>query len=88
MESPYVDEVRAYVRRGGFYELKAKEHEPLRKAWKAGDTFYDAEGIDGEIETIKLAEVECVMFCTAESQEAARISRKAVKAYEEQEWNP
>jgi hypothetical protein len=86
MECPYGDETRCYVRRGGYYQLKPEQLESLLKAWKSGETFYDAQGIDGEIETIKLAEVEAVMFCSAESQEAARVKRKAVSAYEEQEW--
>lgn len=64
------------------------EHNPILKAWKAGDTFYSAQGIDGEIETLKLAEVEAIMYFSAEKQERARIQRNAVRAYEEQEWTP
>lgn len=48
-----------------------------RTAWENGKTFYTGQTTDGDEVTIKLAEVEAVMFSTVASQEMSLERRKA-----------
>lgn len=84
--SPYVDCVRAYTRGNGvFYAFDAGLHATLLFAWKGGQTFFTGTSIDGDEITIKLAEVESVMYCTSASLETAFARLRAEEKASERE---
>lgn len=68
---------KAYVRNNvGFYSFVPEQYGQLLEAWKGGKTFFTGTTVDGDEITVKLAEVESVMFSTPENQEAAAIRGK------------
>lgn len=85
-DSPWRKCVKAYVRgTGGFYTFLPEQRAELSLAWSLGKPFFSGETIDGDAITIKLGEVEAVLLCTPESQEAAvvRSSRESKAADKE-----
>jgi hypothetical protein len=63
---------KAYVRNNNaFYSFIPRQYGELLTAWQGGKTFFKGETLDGDEITIKLAEVEAVMFCTPASQQRA-----------------
>jgi hypothetical protein len=79
-DSAFVPQARAYVRgTGGYYPLRPDEHESLLEAWTNGRAFFAGHTVDGDEVTLKLAEIESVLLCSTESQEAA-IARTNAEA--------
>jgi hypothetical protein len=80
-DSPFVDCARAYMRdNAGFYSLRATYYPELAAAWTTGKAFFSGETTDGDLVTIKLAEVEAVMYCSIASQEATVDRQRAEEA--------